>query len=182
MKVMEYNSTTPIPHVKADFYRCVSSQVTTGCGGGELYHTAYTDNNGILEDEQLNHASWGITLSKDHYITALGGIGDRYMLAAGYIKMHLIKTNHYPDTATFSYHTVPTLNSGVGWFQYITPPPIDTLIKLELADDTTYTVYCGVFVFPRGCTYPCVDGTLLSDNSFSLRLGRFGDTTVMIRY
>lgn len=180
MKVMEYNSNTPIPNVKVDFYRC-ASQGATGCGRGDLYYTAYTDNNGILEDEQLNHPVWGIILSKDHYISAIGGIGDRYMQAAGYIRMHLIRINHYPDTSSFSYHTVPTLNSGVGWYQYITPPPFDTLIKLELADDTTYTVYCGVSVF-RSCLYPCIDQTILSDNTFSLRLGRFGDTTVIIRY
>jgi hypothetical protein len=180
MKVMEYNSTTPIPNVKVDFYRCV--QTTSGCAGRELYYTAYTDNNGILEDEQFNQANWGIVLSKDHYITSNGGIGDRFMRSAGYIRMHLVKTNSYPDTATFGYHTEPTLNSGVGWYQYITPPPNDTTIKLELADDTTYTVYCGVVVVPRDCLYPCVSGTSLSDNTFSLRLGRFGDTTVTIRY
>lgn len=180
MKVMEQNSTTPISDVKVDFYRCTGG--ASGCTGGQLFHTAYTDNNGILKDEQFNYASWGITLSKNHYITAAGGTGDRYMYRAGYIRMRLIKTNSYPDTAAFTYHTVPTLNSGVGWYQFITPPPNDTTINLELADDTTYTVYCGVVVIPRDCVYPCASGTLLSDNTFSLRLGRFGDTAVTIRY
>lgn len=183
MRVLEYKTNTPLADVKVDMYSCIPPPGMTTCDTGHLIFSGYTDESGIVATTQFYHAVFGITLTKDNYITAAGGAGDRYMYPAAYLRLHLIKDSAYADTTAFVYYTDSTLSSGVGSYTSITPPPADTIINLQLPGDSTYTITCGVVIPVLNCTAPpCCPEWLTDTITHSIRLEKFGDSTITIRY
>lgn len=180
VRVLEYKTGTPLANVKADLYSCIPPPGRTNCDTGHLILTGYTDANGIFASTEFYHAVFGVTLTKDNYITSTGGTGDRYMYPAAYINLHLIKENTYADTTAFAYYLDSAL--AFGSWNYIIPPPADTIIRLQLPGDSTYTIYSGVAILPNCTADTCRPGWLATDTIYSLRLAKFGDSTVTIRY
>jgi hypothetical protein len=183
MRVLEYKTNTPLAGVKVDMYSCIPPPGMTACDTGHLIFSGLTDTNGIIATSQFYHAAFGITLTKDNYITAPGGAGDRYMYPAAYLRLHLIKDSAYADTTAFVYYTDSTLRSGAGAYTSITPPPADTIISLQLPGDSTYTITYGVVIPVTNCTVPpCYPQWLMDTTTQSLNLAKFGDSTITIRY
>lgn len=183
MRVLEYKTNIPLAGVKVEMYSCIPPPGRTSCDTGHLIFTGYTDTNGIVATTEFFHAAFGIVLTKNNYITAAGAAGNRYMYPAAYLRLHLIKDSVYADTTAFVYYTDSTLTSGIGSRTYITPPPADTTINLQLPGDSTYNITCGVIIPVINCTAPpCYPQWLTDTIMQSLTLSKFGDTTVTIRY
>ncbi len=180
MRVLEYKTGTPLAGVKVDMYSCIPPPNRSDCDTGTLIFTGFTDNNGIIATTEFYHAVFGITLTKDNYITASGAAGDRYMYPAAYINIHLIKENTYADTMAFVYYLDSAL--GKSSYNYIIPPPADTIIQLQLPGDSTYTIFAGVAIPPLCPADTCLPGWLTDNTVDSIRLEKFGDSTVTIRY
>ena len=180
MRVLEYKSATPLGDVKVEMYSCIPPPGRVSCDTGHLIFTGYTDENGVLATREFYHAVFGITLTKENYITASGAAGDRYMYPAAYVNIHLIKENSYTDTTAFVYYTDSAL--GKNSWQYINPPPADTTLRLQLPGDSTYTIYCGVVIPPLCIADTCHPVWLTNNTVNSLRVQKFGDTTITIRY
>lgn len=173
MTVLEYNSTSPISNARVDCYD----------DSNRVFSTGYTDNTGkyIFTAEEQRRSTRGIIISKPHYITATGGPGERFMYPAAAIRMHLLRQNIYAGTNAVMYYTDPTLNSGIGYHKYITPPPLDTIVNIEVPGNNTYTLYWSVVKEPV-CEIYCIPEYLVSSDITGLQLEKFGDTLVTIRY
>lgn len=183
MKVLEYKTNMPLANVRVDMYSCIPPPGRTNCDTGHLIFTGYTDTNGIVSTNEFYHAAFGITLTKDNYITAAGAAGTVYMYPAAHVRLHLIKDSVYADTTAFVYYIDSTLRAGAGSFTYLTPPPADTIIQLQLPGDSTYNIFCGVVIPPVNCIADSCRAAWLMDTTIqSLRLEKFGDSTVTIRY